>query len=660
MKQFNDSQHYKFRFALVGHTEELANAVRDAINPNKEELIVQIVKKGDAVTAAKTLFNSGVEVVFGHMGATRLMRNATGKTVVDIPLSSIDLIEAFEKAKKIDSVIGLTSYLKPRDDIPKIEKLLNISIHPIIFDSYSDMETNLRKAFKNGINVFVGGGASRKIVTELGGKHFVPEPRTTVVKEALEEARTLATVRRKQLESEERVRTIIHEMDEGIIGIDQYGRIDIVNKRAHSILGIDNQGGNKDRYREHIKDTHLLNVLKKGEPALDQILNINRNKFLVSAFPISIGNRSRGAVALLRDVHKVENMNRKVREELYQKGFLAKHTVSDIKGNSPALRKMMERARLYAATDGAVCIQGETGVGKDLFAEAIHNMSKRKNAPFVAINCAALPEHLLESELFGYEEGAFTGAKRGGKIGLFEIANKGTLFLDEIGDISRSLQVRLLRVIESKEVMRVGGDKYVPVDIRILTASHKDFRLEIARERFRADLYYRISTLKLKIPPLRNRLQDIPDIIKSLLSKSGKPCSIISNQMYNRLGRYQWPGNIRELASFIETYLTLLGQESDSEPLFKELMDDLEESGMFDLICPPHNEQEANVMPYSEYGLKQSDKTSLKEMVEAFEYRAIDNMLKANEFNRAKSAERLGISPNTLWRKYNQYSQKPK
>ena len=639
---------------MVSHTEELANAARDAINPNKEELIVQIVRKGEAVTAAQALFDSGAEVIFAHMGVTRLIRNATGKTVVDIPLSSIDLIEAFEKARKIDSVIGLTSYLKPRGDLPKIEKLLDISIHPIIFNSYSDMEASLRKAFENGIQVFVGGGASRKVIGELGGKHFVPEPRTEVVKEALEEARTLAKVHRKQQESEERVRTIIQEMDEGIIGIDQYGRIDIVNKRAHSILGIDDQRANKDTYRQYIKDINLLNALKNGEPVRNKILNINRNKFLVSAFPITIGNRSKGAVALLRDVHSVEDMNRKVKEELYQKGFFAKHTLSDIKGRSPALRKMLEWARLYAATDGAVCIQGETGVGKDLVAQAIHNMSKRKNAPFVAINCAALPEHLLESELFGHEEGAFTGAKRGGKIGLFELANKGTLFLDEIGDISRSLQVRLLRVIESKEVMRVGGDKYVPVDIRILTASHKDFRLEIARERFRVDLYYRISTLKLKIPPLRERLQDIPDIVKSFLLRMGKPSSIISKQMYNRLGQYQWPGNIRELASFVESYLTLLDQESSNEILFTELMDDLEESGMFDIICPPHKEQEANIL---QHGLKQAGQGSLKNMVEEFEYRAIDNTLKANEFNRTKSAERLGISPNTLWRKYNQYSQ---
>ena len=247
---------------MVSHTEELANAARDAINPNKEELIVQIVRKGEAVTAAQALFDSGAEVIFAHMGVTRLIRNATGKTVVDIPLSSIDLIEAFEKARKIDSVIGLTSYLKPRGDLPKIEKLLDISIHPIIFNSYSDMEASLRKAFENGIQVFVGGGASRKVIGELGGKHFVPEPRTEVVKEALEEARTLAKVHRKQQESEERVRTIIQEMDEGIIGIDQYGRIDIVNKRAHSILGIDDQRANKDTYRQYIKDINLLNALK--------------------------------------------------------------------------------------------------------------------------------------------------------------------------------------------------------------------------------------------------------------------------------------------------------------------------------------------------------------------------------------------------------------
>jgi propionate catabolism operon transcriptional regulator len=281
-------------------------------------------------------------------------------------------------------------------------------------------------------------------------------------------------------------------------------------------------------------------------------------------------------------------------------------------------------------------------------------MSSRKNEPFVTINCAALPEQLLESELFGYEEGAFTGAKRGGKTGLFDLANTGTIFLDEIGDISKSLQVRLLRVIESKEVMRLGGDKYVSVDIRILSASHKDLRVEVAMNRFRADLYYRLSILKLSIPPLRERLQDIPEIIESLLTKHHKPTSTISKRMYKRMHRYPWHGNIRELFSFIESYLILLDKKPRDEPLFMELMEELDMTGMKEMVCladttkMPGEAEMPAIVPGGDFCAK------LKGMVEAYEYKVIENTLKTCKFNRAEAAQQLGISANTLWRKYNQ------
>ncbi len=654
MDQFRYSKTNRFRFALVGHTEELAGAVERAVNPEIEEMVIRVVRIGEALHTAQKLFDEGVEVILGHMGNSRLMQKATGKLVVNISRSSLDLIKAFEKARKHGTRIGLSRYEKPRDGIPDIERLLGVKIKQIVFKNYEEMEAGLNIAFKDGINSFVGGGVSRKIVHGLGAHHVVPIPRRSVVEEALEEARALARIRRRQLESEERIRTIIQEIDEGILGIDEYGRVDIINKHAKQIFEIDMPEAAQQNYRQCIKKVRLLNVLTDGNPILDKILKINRSKVLVKAFPIKISGHSRGAVALLRDVSSVENMNRKVREELYKKGFVAKHTVADVKGSSKVMRQMMVRAKLFAATDATICIHGETGVGKELIAQAIHNMSSRKNAPFVAINCAALPEQLLESELFGYEEGAFTGAKRGGKVGLFELANTGTIFLDEIGDISKSLQVRLLRVIESKEVMRIGGDKYVPVDIRILSASHKDLGMEVAQDRFRADLYYRLNILKLGIPPLRDRLQDIPEIIDSLLSKHHKPASAINKRMYKRMHQYPWPGNIRELSSFIESYLILLDKESKDEPFFMELMEEIDMTGMKEQICRTDTMETQGkaempaIIPTGDFCPK------LKDMVETYEYRVIENTLKTCKFNRAEAAKQLGISANTLWRKYNQ------
>lgn len=308
MVQIKHNRKKRFRFALVGHTEELADAVQKAMDPETEEITIKVVRMGEALHTAQALFESGIEVILGHMGSSRLMRNATGKTVVNIPLSSIDLIGAFEKARKIDTAIGLTCYAQPRDDIPKIQELLDISIDPIIFKTFEEMESGIHGAYDQGIGVFVGGGVSRRIVHTLGGQHFVPVPRRTIVQYALEEARALARVRRRQLESEERIRTIIQEMDEGIVGIDEYGRVDIINKRANQILALGKAGGAQEGYQKFIRKINLLDALIEGKPIVDRIVTVNKSKALVKALPIKVNDERRGAVALLRDVQNVESM----------------------------------------------------------------------------------------------------------------------------------------------------------------------------------------------------------------------------------------------------------------------------------------------------------------------------------------------------------------
>ena len=211
----------------------------------------------------------------------------------------------------------------------------------------------------------------------------------------------------------------------------------------------------------------------------------------------------------------------------------------------------------------------------------------------MAINCAALPESLLESELFGYEEGAFTGAKRGGKIGLFELAHQGTVYLDEIADISAGLQMRLLRVIENKEVMRVGGDRYVPVDVRIISSSYKDLHREMKKDRFRPDLYYRLAVLKLKLPALRERKEDIPLIIEALLESRATSNSAFTPKMLAYLNRYHWPGNVRELISFVESYLILLKAKNHDEQLIAMLLEEQMEEASHWEEAPSEDDAEA-------------------------------------------------------------------
>ena len=234
----------------------------------------------------------------------------------------------------------------------------------------------------------------------------------------------------------------------------------------------------------------------------------------------------------------------------------------DIIGNNAGLNYALETALAVAPSDLAVLVTGESGVGKDLFAQCIHNESQRAKEPFYAINCAALPENLLESELFGYSEGSFTGAKKGGKAGIFELAHKGTVFLDEIGELSLASQSALLRVLQEKEIRRIGDDTIIPVDVRVIAASHKDIYNEVLEKRFRQDLFYRLGTVFLTIPPLRERQTDIWVLMKNFIEnfseKYGLPYTgCIAPDAYQSLMDYRWEGNVRELQNFVERLFVL-------------------------------------------------------------------------------------------------------
>ncbi len=247
-----------------------------------------------------------------------------------------------------------------------------------------------------------------------------------------------------------------------------------------------------------------------------------------------------------------------IRRPAAQRGHVARHSFDDILTRNPRMQQLKETARRMAASNSSIVIYGRSGTGKELFAQSIHNASPRREAPFIAINCASIPENLLESELFGYSEGAFTGAKKGGKRGYFELAHRGTLFLDEIGEMDLGLQARILRVLQEKEITRVGGDSVIRVDVRILSASNKRLLDLVRQNRFREDLYYRLNVLSLEIPPLRDRREDVPLLLRHFQEQLGAVFSL-TPAAWEFLGQYPWPGNVRELGNFVER-LSYLGK----------------------------------------------------------------------------------------------------
>lgn len=319
----------------------------------------------------------------------------------------------------------------------------------------------------------------------------------------------------------------------------------------------------------------------------------------------------------------------------------AKYSWDTIIGHSVVMQNVKQMAARSAKTDSNVLIVGESGTGKELFAHAIHNDSKRTDGPFVKINCAAIPKDLLESELFGYEEGAFTGAKKQGKIGKFELASGGTIFLDEIGDMPLDMQVKILRVLQEKEIERIGGNKTIPVDCRIIAATNRNLKERIEEKEFREDLYYRLNVINVEVPPLRARKDDIELLTLKLMDKLsnalGKYTSNITVDALDALKQYNWPGNIRELENVIERAINLTDQES------------IEISHLPSFIVAHQSYEE----PVSD--VQQIEVTSLKEAVETVEKATIIRCLKAMHYNKLKAAKILGISRTSLYEKIEKY-----
>lgn len=345
----------------------------------------------------------------------------------------------------------------------------------------------------------------------------------------------------------EYIKLIFDSMKDGIIAYDGNGVVKYINENL-KFFQINTKNIKQININDIFSNIKILNFLLDNSFEKKEIFELKGNKYFVSKFKIE---KDDIIVATFKDTKEIDEYEKKRIDELYKKGYYAKYTFDDIIGQSQKINFIKEIAKKVSKTDSTILIEGESGTGKELLASAIHNESERRFYPFVAINFSSLPESLAESELFGYEEGSFTGAIKGGKAGLFEQANRGTIFLDEIGDAPISLQKKLLRVLQEKEIMRIGGNKIIPVDVRIIAATNKDLKKLIENGEFREDLYYRLKVIYLKIPPLRERKEDIVLLLNYFLKKRGINL-VIDSEIYDLLLKYDWSGNIRELKNVVE------------------------------------------------------------------------------------------------------------
>ncbi|HMM21758.1 MAG TPA: sigma 54-interacting transcriptional regulator [Selenomonadales bacterium] len=372
--------------------------------------------------------------------------------------------------------------------------------------------------------------------------------------------------------------TILNVIDDGVMMLDENNNILLGNKRLLKIFGLKEtetyllQPGHNESCRSVISRVSGSETL---ENILIKLPQTNKS-VVVTKKPLVVHNHSYGSIVIVKDVTEIQSLESQLRKQLTDKGLVAKYKFEDIVGYSKPLQDCIARARKIARSDAAVLITGESGTGKELFAQSIHNASDRRKKPFVAINCAALPPSLLESELFGYEEGSFTNAKKGGKKGLFELAHTGTLFLDEIGDLPVGVQVKLLRVLQEREVMRIGATSILPVDVRVIAATNRHLRELAQKGEFRRDLYYRLNMLTLHLPALRERKEDIPRLAEDILAAVGCRHKKLDDNVLGLFERYPWDGNVRELKSYVE-YMAYMGgdvlTEEDLPPDFQLGMD---------------------------------------------------------------------------------------
>ncbi|TGB04363.1 sigma 54-interacting transcriptional regulator [Halobacillus salinus] len=438
---------------------------------------------------------------------------------------------------------------------------------------------------------------------------------------------------------------IIHSSDEAISVVDENGNGLVINPAYTRITGLKEEDivGKPATVDISEGESMHMKVLKTRKPVRGVRLRVGPSKreVLVNVAPVIVDGELKGSVGVLHDVSEIQSLTSELkRARQIIRSLEAKYTFDDIIGESSEMTLALEQAKVGAKTPATVLLRGESGTGKELFAHAIHNESERRHNKFIRVNCAAIAESILESELFGYEDGAFSGAKRGGKKGFFEEANYGSIFLDEIGELTLPMQAKLLRVLQENEILRIGGTKPVHVDVRVIAATNVNLEKAIMKKTFREDLYYRLNRLPIYIPPLRERKKDIEmlsyHLVERLNEDYGRNVRTIDEQALEKLESYEWPGNVRELENIIGRAIIY--------------MDNLDETIQADHLPQLHPDPSDSVEPQATWLGE-----TLQQAVDDFERKLLADAFRSHHFNKTQTAKALGISVRNLYYKLEKY-----
>lgn len=634
----------KNEICLLAPTKILAEKAGEIIAREKLPISVYVGALDKAVLLAKQQVKDGYWLFISRKGTKAALEEHLGVKTVPIALDVSDYIPVITQARKEKGLTAIFYYDDISTELETICYLLNIEIKCYKFTSDQEAEECVKQALADGAVLGIGGSVTDYYAQKYKLKHVIVESSVASIEDALHTAHSMLLLHRedakKQEELEiklERYRNIFNYTHDAIIAVDDNGYVEVANKVARKMLSNREQSYTGKFIDKVLPNTRLTSILQSGKAEIDQLMDIKGTLVSTNRIPIIVNRQVKGAVATFQDIETLQTAEQNIRIKLHEKGLAAKYTFSDIVGNSASIKTAKELAESFADSEFTVMLYGETGTGKELFAQSIHNASPRKVGPFVAINCTSLSKTLLEAELFGYEDSSFTGAKRGGKPGLFELAHRGTIFLDEIGELPIEIQAQFLRVLQEKEVRRVGGDKMVPVDIRVIGATNRNLSECVEQGSFRKDLFYRLNVLNLVLPPLRQREEDYLAIAKYLYNNiAGHSKEDVVKHILLHYKNYDWPGNIRELTNVVQRISLLVGKNMDEKVILATLQ----------TMMPVEQKTSSELTE-----IPASKDKGWGESLENMEKQHIKEVLAAHGGNVSMAAKALNISRATLYRK---------
>ena len=614
------------------------NGVISAVGGSSKDIdILQCADDLEAIHALPEIRKRDPAAIVALPVTGKELARMTNTPVVLLDPAPLDFLEAFLHAKQYSPhVIPYIGYAHHSllDDLHQLELMLDAEIKLWTYTDNEERKKVLARIPHRSIDLAVVTSDSvGETVQRNRGRAILVKWRKHAILSALRTATQLVSSKREEVTKNRWLQLLLDNINDGVIGSGEEDKITVFNKRAGAYLGIPPREIIGKKIAE-LPESHILNTfMHTDQETGSQVCTYKDKTFLVNRTLLTPQQQ----IVTFNDESEIVKLQTALRRESVKKGMVAKYKFKDIIGSSKKTENLIKIAQKYAQSNITLLIIGETGVGKEVYAQSIHNFSKRSTGPFVAINCATIPENILESELFGYEGGSFTGALKEGKKGLFELANGGTIFLDEIAEMSASLQARLLRVVQNKEIMHLGGDNLIPIDVRIIAATNQDLQQAILDRTFRQDLYYRLFTLQLHIIPLREHLEDIPELVEHFLRESAvkfqrtppKP----SQAFLNALMEYHWPGNIRQLESVIERY-ALLYDEGDDEIAYQLI------------------QEITGGTPAGQITADKSSMTIHIGSLKSMEKQIVRGL--SEQYKTSDLAQLLEISRTTLWRKLNE------